>query len=318
MKKDTALLVVYFGPIPSFINLFLKGCEYNGNVDFWFFTDWDSAKLQLPANVHNVPFTWQKFNDLATKKCGIEINISSGYKLCDLKPAWPHILEDYMTGYCYVGYCDIDLIFGRINHFFTEKVKKSSDIFTITTEYMSGALTVFRNVPEILRLYQHANGWEYIFQDSRHFAFDEYLRINEIIGGGKLQSFSDLVLRLTDVKLYNKSYIGYEKRPGLVIFDHGCVYAENEEWIFFHYVVAKQTVFWTLPDWNTVPDKFFINKYGFFSVGQREVHFMDLLFKHGYRRQLIAALKKKFKTIKRLVKGMAVKQVFEAIIKQFK
>ena len=180
--NKTALIIAYFGPIPSFINLFLKGCEYNKDIDFLFFTDWDCTKLPMPDNVSNIPFTLQKFNETASKKCGIKINVNSGYKLCDLKPAWPHIFEDYVVNYDFVGYCDIDLIFGQINHFFTNEIKKSIDIFTITTEYLSGAFTIFRNTPKVFKLYQCAAGWREIFQDTRHFAFDEYLRVNPIGG----------------------------------------------------------------------------------------------------------------------------------------
>ena len=180
--NKTALIIAYFGPIPSFINLFLKGCEYNKDIDFLFFTDWDCTKLPMVGNVSNIPFTLQKFNETASKKCGIKINVNSGYKLCDLKPAWPHIFEDYVVNYDFVGYCDIDLIFGQINHFFTNEIKETIDIFTITTEYLSSAFTIFRNTPKVFKLYQCAAGWREIFQGTRHFAFDEYLRVNPIGG----------------------------------------------------------------------------------------------------------------------------------------
>ena len=99
MKNKTALIIAYFGQIPSFINLFLKGCEYNKDIDFLFFTDWDWSKLPMIRNVVNTPFSLCKFNEKATQKCGIEIRVQTGYKLCDLKPAWPHIFEDYVFDY---------------------------------------------------------------------------------------------------------------------------------------------------------------------------------------------------------------------------
>lgn len=87
MKNKTALIIVYFGQVPSFINLFLKGCERNRDIDFLFFTDWDWTKLPSLCNVMNIPFSMQQFNKKATEKCGIDINVNVGYKLCDLKPA---------------------------------------------------------------------------------------------------------------------------------------------------------------------------------------------------------------------------------------
>jgi hypothetical protein len=321
MKNKTALIIVYAGEMPNYIRLFLKGCEYNDDVDLLFFTDWDWSKLPIVQNVVNTPFSLRQFNEKATQKCGIEIQVQTGYKLCDLKPAWPHIFEDYVSDYEFVGYCDIDLIFGRINHFFTDDVKKRTDIFTITQPYISGALTIFRNNSKITKLYQKARGWKKIFQDPRHFAFDEYLRITDISTtgvGGKIQSFSDLVFTTKQITLHNDKYIGYEKRPKLTTFDHGIIYAENEEWIFFHYVVAKQTAFWTIPDWSDIPDKFHVNKYGFYRPKQRVVSFIDLLRHPYYRRQIMSSIKKKQGTIKRLINKRDIKLLFKAVLKQSK
>lgn len=324
MKNQIALIVVYFGQIPHFIRLFLKGCQYNSNVDFWFFTNWDWSSLEVMPNIKNIPFTLDQFNRLATQKCGVKIDIKRAYKLCDLKPAWPHIFEDYVDNYQYVGYCDIDLIFGSIGSFFTDQIRNSADLFTITTGYLSGALTIFKNTEKMRRLYQRAKGWGYIFQDSRHFAFDESLRIKETVFDKEdkesycLMSFSDLVLSSPDISVANNRYIGYEQRPCLVIYDHGHVYAEGDEYIFFHYVVAKQSVFWTLPDWKNVPDKFYVNKYGFYTSEKQPVQFLDLICKSYYRRQVISSMRKKWKTIKLLIKKCNVKVIIHAIIKQFK
>lgn len=323
MKNKTGLIIAYFGQVPPFINLFLKGCEYNKDIDFLFFTDWNWSKLPMVQNVVNTPFSLWQFNEKATQKCGIEIQVQTGYKLCDLKPAWPHIFEDYVSGYEFVGYCDIDLVFGRINHFFTDDVKKRTDIFTVTRTYLSGALTIFRNNSQIPKLYQEAKGWKEIFQDPRHFAFDEYLRITDmsIMEAGmeyKIQSFSDLTFNTKQITLHNDKCIGYEKRPKLTTFDHGIIYAENEEWIFFHYVVAKQSAFWTIPDWSDIPDKFYVNKYGFYLPGQRAVGFIDLLGNYYYRKQMMSSMKKKSGTIKRLIRKCDIKLLFKAVLKQFK
>lgn len=62
-----------------------------------------------------------------------------------MKPAWPHIFEDYLGEYEFVGWCDIDLVLGNINSFFSESLKAKYDLLTVTTGYISGALTIIRN-----------------------------------------------------------------------------------------------------------------------------------------------------------------------------
>lgn len=46
--KRIALLVVYLGEIPNYIHLFLKSCEYQKNIDFFFFTNWNWSILPPP------------------------------------------------------------------------------------------------------------------------------------------------------------------------------------------------------------------------------------------------------------------------------
>ena len=166
-------------------------------------------------------------------------------------------------------------------------------------------------------LYQKARGWKQIFQDPRHFAFDEYIRTTHSISIGGVQSFSDLVFSSNDISISNDKYIGYENRPQKVTFDRGRIYVEGKEYIFFHYVVAKQSVFWTTPEWDYVPDKFYINKYGFYLPGDHPVRFIDLLYKSPYRSQLVSAIRKKTVTIKRIVRRCDIKSLFKSILKQF-
>ena len=38
-RAKIAIIGVYFGKFPEWIDLFFKSCEYNHAVDFYFFTD---------------------------------------------------------------------------------------------------------------------------------------------------------------------------------------------------------------------------------------------------------------------------------------
>lgn len=300
---------------PQYLQLFIDSCRYNSDVDFHFFTEWDSMGDKLPQNVKMHKFSHKDFNQLASVKCGLDINITHGYKLCDLKPAWPHIFEDYIEGYIYVGWFDIDLIFGRITHFFYKFINHNSDFyFTITHDYSSGALTIIKNIPKMRLLYQQAKGWQYIFQDKRHFAFDEYLRIIE----PNIESYSDVVFRQTYLKDSIKaiSYVAYEKRPHEVIFDSGTVWSEKKEWICFHYVVAKQAILWTLPNWTNIPTKYFINKYGFYVNPKHPQNLLKVLCHFHTLRQVLYSSKKKMNTLKQLIVHFKWQRIINAIKKQ--
>lgn len=311
-----ALLVVYLGEIPNYIRLFLKSCEYQEYIDFIFFTDWDWTKLPpLSNNVKINTINTRFFNKLASQKSGLNIEIKKGYKLCDIKPAWPHIFEDYLREYEFVGWCDIDLVLGDVNSFFSESLKVKYDLLTVTTDYVSGALTIIRNTRTMRLLYQKAKGWKQMFQDDRHFAFDELLRVKE----KNFESFSDVVKRLN-----NNSFralfmnVAYESRPDLVIWDRGIVRVKNDEYVFFHYVVAKQSIFFVIPAWVIIPDKYYVNKWGFYRENERQLNFISLFFNVGYIKQIVQGLKKKRKTIIKMIKNNDFRRVIKTIIKQFK
>lgn len=248
------------------------------------------------------------------------MTISHPYKLCDLKPAWCHLYEDYLSEYDFVGYCDIDLIFGTISHFFTEDVKKRYHIFTITTEYMSGAFTVFKNTKPMRLLYQRASGWKYIFSDSRHWAFDEYLRLEgtktDDAKKYNLESFSEMIFRQRDICLENSRYIGLESRPGHIKYYNQQWHNESDdEFIFFHFVGAKQHPLWTIASWDFLPTIFHVNKYGFYKDGEPEIWLKDILLNKFYRKQVKVNLSKKINTAKRLLNNFSIFQFIKALKK---
>ncbi len=318
--NDTALIVAYYGKIPPYLPLFLDSCKQNADIDFIFFTDWNSDKLISSENIKFIKSSLDEFNKLSNSKIQIG-DVVTPYKLCDLKPAWTHIFEDYLREYKFVGYCDIDLIFGRIAEFFSEDVKRRCDMFSITTSYLSGALTIFKNTPQMRTLYQKASGWRYIFSDARHWAFDEYLRIDNTKSddakANKLESFSDLVFSSrSNVVLENSRYIGLESRPDLVTYDNGrWLDKEDREYVFFHFVGAKQNPMWTTPNWESLPEKFFVNKYGFFKYGESPLRCHDLFIRPYLRKQVLINWKNKLKTARTLIRNMDVKMLVRGIKK---
>ena len=107
---NIVLIIPYFGKLPEWIILFLKSCEYlDGKIDFLFFTDDENIScINRPSNVkyYVVSFDWL-VKYIETKGLGV---LSSAYKLCDYKPLYGYIFQEYIEGYDYWGYCDIDTL----------------------------------------------------------------------------------------------------------------------------------------------------------------------------------------------------------------
>src|SRR4030042_6359419 len=105
------VIVIYFGTLPKYFNHFLVSCSFNRQIDWFLFTD-QERPISLSENVFYHNFDINNFNNIASEKLRFPVKISYSYKLCDFKPAYGLIFEDFLKGHEYWGYCDIDMIFG--------------------------------------------------------------------------------------------------------------------------------------------------------------------------------------------------------------
>jgi hypothetical protein len=113
----------------------------NQKIDWYIFTDnkgWNNKY----NNVHIIPMTFEELAELINLKLGTVIN--SVYKLCDYKPAYGYIFNNYIQNYEFWGYCDIDVIFGNLDRFFTsERLKEFDKIYDL------GHLSILKNTEDI-------------------------------------------------------------------------------------------------------------------------------------------------------------------------
>lgn len=141
-----ALIIPYFGKFNSYFSLFLNSCSNSELVDFLIFTD-DKAHYDYPSNFKVVYTTFEEMNQRIIDKVGLSQHLQRPYKLCDYRPIYGFLFEEYLADYAYWGYCDTDLIFGDLDRFlapiFREKYEK---IFCF------GHCTLIKNTAENNRL----------------------------------------------------------------------------------------------------------------------------------------------------------------------
>jgi len=154
MKKEIAFIVTYFGTLPFYFPAFQLSCRYNPHIQWFIFTDCDEPP-DLPENITFVKFSIDEFMQLATRKLGYEIIISPEYlyKICDFKPAFGVIYEDYVKEYSFWGHCDIDIVWGQIDSFIDETILQEYDIITSRPGRVSGHFCLYRNIDKINSLF---------------------------------------------------------------------------------------------------------------------------------------------------------------------
>lgn len=170
--KKIGIIVFFFGKYPWYHSLFIDSCRRNKSIDFIFFSD-QFSEQRKDLNLIEVPFSIGEFKALATRKLGIDITVSSGMKICDLRPAFGEIFGEYLREYDFWGYSDTDLIFGNISKFLEPSFLEEYDFISVNKHYPSGYFALYRNNPEVNALYRASPDYQIVFTAPSNGLFEE-------------------------------------------------------------------------------------------------------------------------------------------------
>lgn len=244
--EKIAILAVYYGKFPPYFELWLRSCEYNQTIDFFIVTD--NKLNKLPENVKIIDIGFEDFRELAEKKLCKKFRIDYPYKLCDFKPIYGHILEDYLSDYDYWGHCDVDLIFGDLRKFFNEYEISKYDRFLHL-----GHLSLYRNTPECKQYYKldgsACGNWEEVVTNPRNFLFDEWSGVYGIYHKNNIPMFEERIF--ADISMIYKRFRLALEDPNynqqVFYWENGHIYRKywideksfKEEFIYIHFKKRK-------------------------------------------------------------------------------
>lgn len=170
-NKKCVLILPYFGKFNNYFPLFLKSCEANSMYEWIIFTDCKNT-YDYPQNVHVIYTTLTEIKNIAERKFGFSVSMETPYKLCDYKPSYGFLFEEYIKDYEYWGHCDCDLIFGNLDEILTPLLEKGYDKI-----FAAGHLTIYKNNFENNRLFMKAYKGELFYKEAfktdEIYAFDE-------------------------------------------------------------------------------------------------------------------------------------------------
>lgn len=303
-----AIILPYYGKWPSYFDLYLKSCEHNSGVDFIFFTDCIIPN-NSPRNVFYHKSTIEDFNRLATEKTGVSVQVVSSYKVCDIRPAFGHIYEDYLRNYDYWGFGDIDLFYGDILKFISKNIPEN-EVVSFRPHWVSGGFSLFKNIEYINHLYRESIDWRNAFTTPIHSSFGECHKLWERIRKGEdileideKESFSYLVKKSQKEDKLKAVFFDLLKesipRSSYVLVESGRVseMPSGQEYILYHMVTEKKSQAFVLPKWETVPDRYIIDRTGFYLMS--EYVGISLLLKKSIR-LLKGGIKKGFFNIRKV------------------
>lgn len=162
------LIIPWFGRFRADNDFWLKSIEYNHTVDFLMFSD-QECPLNLPKNMTFVKITYEEFVGKIQSKFDFDVSAHYSYKLCDFRPAYGYVLNDYIGKYDFWGHCDNDLVFGDIRHFITEEILSENDRVLVR-----GHFTLYRNNEDVNRSFMNAEpSYKEVFTHKKNYYFDE-------------------------------------------------------------------------------------------------------------------------------------------------
>lgn len=192
--KKAVFIIPYFGKFNNYFGLFLNSCRYNAEFDWMIFTD-DRTNYDYPENVIVYYMTFEEIKVMIQEKFDFKISLAQPYKLCDFKPAYGYLFENYIKDYPFWGYCDTDLIWGRIDSFI-----KMDDYRRFDKIGILGHGTLLRNSEDVCSAFMQQAvrclDHKIVYTSTDNYSFDE--------------EFSGGINNILEVLHYKIAEISYE------------------------------------------------------------------------------------------------------------
>ncbi|HIF9202276.1 TPA: DUF6625 family protein [Photobacterium damselae] len=256
--KKIVIILPYYGKLPAFIYMWLKSCESNSTIDWLLISDDENLhiKKSLPKNVTYINLKFDLLKAKVDNVIGFDFKGFNPYRLCDCRPFYGEIFEEYITNYDFWGWCDPDMIFGDLRKYLKEnKLNKYDRIYPKghlslmkNNERVKKFITNIKNDPRVIK----------IFKSTRPKGFDEGL-FNELCEDISFYK------EMHHVDINPKAYILRDLRTGercFINYDNGVLY-ENKTKKEISYVHYQKRSF-NINKINS--DTFNINEEGFVNI----------------------------------------------------
>lgn len=179
MTQSIAIIIPYFGEWPEWIDFFVESCRANPTID-WFLIGDAPPPENRAGNVRHVAISFDDYKARLSEKLGSNLSSIEPYKLCDLKPALPFVHEELVRRYDFVGFGDLDVIYGDIRSFYDEATLNAFDVLSSHRDRISGHLFLMRNREELVTLFQRLADWKRTLASATITCFDERSLFNAL------------------------------------------------------------------------------------------------------------------------------------------
>lgn len=166
-----AVVIPYFGKLPNYFDAWLKSVEKNSEIDWIIVTDCEKPR-NTQRNIIWISKSFCELRNHIQTLFDFEIALHSPYKLCDYRPAYGEVFASFLKGYDFWGFCDMDMVFGKISDFITPEILSENEKIM-----KHGHFTLVKNTEKMNKMYrQPIDGtlpYKVVYQSNLAFYFDE-------------------------------------------------------------------------------------------------------------------------------------------------
>ena len=275
--KKACIVIPFYGKLPKYFPLYMQSL-WRMNFDVLMVTDleWVSAK----ANFHVIRLSLKQVETIAKEKLGVDVRLSHPRRLCDMKPMYGKIFEDYLEGYEYWGFGDCDLIYGlALRDIVSSAIEEKYDVISLRRNWTTGSFCLVRNNQIGQLLYSRADNWRVVASLTRNdfVDFDELGgKWHQQVAAGEMtiedcckiaDSFTSVVWLSKDVKVYHEECVWESdlKNETVHVHANGVITVNGREVPMVHFVNCKGRRYFVVPKVpSIVPVDYKIKDTGFY------------------------------------------------------
>lgn len=320
----------HFGAFPSWINLTFETFSRNRDFELIVVTDQKTDKFSKYSNISFYHCSLEDFSNLAAQKTKTNVNIKRGYKICDFRPAFGVIFDEYLQNYDYWGHLDLDTFWGDMSSGLNHIIAKQYDIICAASHHVGGPFCLYKNTEKINNLYKKNSYYIHAFEVEKNVDFDEIgikidnngfektVRISEAnreidVFRGKqfyLQDFdSSWWIKQVKKAFPDDTYLYPAFEFGKGIWQDGKIFdfQQEKEYVFYHFIDGKRRLFRPFKiKWCHQINYFYIGingiKLNYKSWLYRSLHYMEnliidalciVIYKLGFLRHRLGLYRRK-------------------------
>lgn len=221
--NKAVLILPYFGKFPNYFQLFLNSCGKNKKIDFLIFTDQKFKNFKYANNIQFYNMNFSDMQKMSLEKLNVDFAISSPYKLCDFRPAYGIIFQNYISNYSYWGFCDCDLIFGNLDPIIKIFDKDYDQILS------NGHLMFIKNIAYMNNLFS--------FNIKNGISFSDAIQKKEPCFFDEI--FFPYIIKLKNYKIYENKTLFADVLPQNLKFVLPCNNLKNQTFVYSNGIIKR-------------------------------------------------------------------------------